>query len=150
MSIFSIIWKNLCCILSMRVFLFYYLPCFSVFFSLLVLIISYFFFLWLIISLIENCLDSIFTVFLISVLGIIRSIHFLYIIFTNSAPLGRVGHRVAMSVCVCVCLRHRVQFFLRPFIGPEVTWPDPRPLIGRGKKCSQIDQKKERKKRKRR
>ena len=28
-------------------------------------------------------------------------------IFTNSAPLGRVGHRVAMSVCVsvvlCVC-----------------------------------------------
>ena len=37
------------------------------------------------------------------------------VIFTNSAPLGRVGHRVAMSVCVCVCLsvclRHRVQFF---------------------------------------
>ena len=25
-------------------------------------------------------------------------------IFTNSAPLGRVGHRVAMSVCVSVCL----------------------------------------------
>ena len=24
-------------------------------------------------------------------------------IFTNSAPLGRVGHRVAMSRCVCVC-----------------------------------------------
>ena len=23
-------------------------------------------------------------------------------IFTNSAPLGRVGHRVAMSVCLCV------------------------------------------------
>ena len=23
--------------------------------------------------------------------------------FTNSAPLGRVGHRVAMSVCLCVC-----------------------------------------------
>ena len=35
-------------------------------------------------------------------------------VFTNSAPLGRVGHRVAMSVClsVCVCLRHRVQFLL--------------------------------------
>ena len=28
-------------------------------------------------------------------------------IFTNSAPLGRAGHRVAMSVCVCVCLCHR-------------------------------------------
>ena len=26
------------------------------------------------------------------------------VIFTNSAPLGRVGHRVAMSVCVCVCV----------------------------------------------
>ena len=26
------------------------------------------------------------------------------VIFTNSAPLGRVGHRVAMSVCVSVCL----------------------------------------------
>ena len=28
-------------------------------------------------------------------------------LFTNLAPLGRVGHRVAMSVC----LSHRVQFF---------------------------------------
>ena len=27
----------------------------------------------------------------------------LIFLFTNSAPLGRVGHRVAMSVCVCVC-----------------------------------------------
>ena len=26
------------------------------------------------------------------------------IIFTNSAPLGRVGHRVAMSVCMSVCV----------------------------------------------
>ena len=25
-------------------------------------------------------------------------------VFTNSAPLGRVGHRVAMSVVVCVCV----------------------------------------------
>ena len=25
-------------------------------------------------------------------------------ILTNSAPLGRVGPRVAMSVCLCVCL----------------------------------------------
>ena len=31
---------------------------------------------------------------------------FCHAIFTNSAPLGRVGHRVAMSVCVCVCLYH--------------------------------------------
>ena len=29
------------------------------------------------------------------------------LIFTNSAPLGRVGHRVAMSVCVSVCLCNR-------------------------------------------
>ena len=46
-------------------------------------------------------------------------------VFTNSAPLGRVGHRVAMSVCVSVCLsvclRHRVQFFSRPLIGPQIT-----------------------------
>ena len=50
-------------------------------------------------------------------------------IFTNSAPLGRVGHRVAMFVClwVClsVCLRHWVQFFSRPLIGPEITWSVP-------------------------
>ena len=42
-------------------------------------------------------------------------------IFTNSAPLGRVGHRVAMSVCLFVCLRHQVQFFSRPLIGPRIT-----------------------------
>ena len=42
-------------------------------------------------------------------------------IFTNSAPLGRVGHRVAMSVRGCVCLRHRVYFFSRPLIGPQIT-----------------------------
>ena len=39
------------------------------------------------------------------------------LIFNNSAPLGRVGHRVAMSGY----LRHRVQFFSRPLIGPQVT-----------------------------
>ena len=32
-----------------------------------------------------------------------------------------LGHRVAMSVCVCVCLRHWVQFFPRPLIGLEIT-----------------------------
>ena len=40
-------------------------------------------------------------------------------------PLGRFGHRVAMSVngslCGSVVLRYRVQFFFRPFIGPQVT-----------------------------
>ena len=46
-------------------------------------------------------------------------------LFTNSAPLGRVGHRVTLSVWMCVCLRHRVQFFPRPLIGPEITWSVP-------------------------
>ena len=36
------------------------------------------------------------------------------------APLGQFSHRVAMSGCVSVCLRHPVQFFSRPPIGPEV------------------------------
>ena len=31
-----------------------------------------------------------------------------------------VGHRVAMSVCLCVCLHHRMHFFSRPLIGPEI------------------------------
>ena len=35
----------------------------------------------------------------------------LYTIFANSAPLGWVSHRIAMSVCLFVCLRHWVQFF---------------------------------------
>ena len=33
-------------------------------------------------------------------------------IFTNSAPLGRVGHRVAMSVCLSVCLSSSSFLFL--------------------------------------
>ena len=41
---------------------------------------------------------------------------FYRVIFTESAPLGRFSHRVAMSLCLSVCLsevlRHRVQFFL--------------------------------------
>ena len=45
---------------------------------------------------------------------------------------------VCLSVCLSVCPCHQVQFFSRPLIGPEVTWSDPRPLIGRRKKCSQI------------
>ena len=43
-------------------------------------------------------------------------------IFTNSAPLGRVGHRVAMSVCVSVCLRHRVHFFVG--LSLALSWHD--------------------------
>ena len=47
-------------------------------------------------------------------------------VFTNSAPLGRVGHRVAMSVCVCVCLCALSGAVLfRPLIGPEITWSIP-------------------------
>ena len=42
-------------------------------------------------------------------------------VFTNSAPLGRVCHRVALFVCLCVCFRHQVQFFSRPLIGPQIT-----------------------------
>ena len=34
------------------------------------------------------------------------------LIFTESAPLGRFSHRVAMSVRLSVCLCHQVQFFL--------------------------------------
>ena len=44
--------------------------------------------------------------------------------FTKSFSLGRFSHRVAMSICLCVCffvcLRHRMHFF-RPLIGPEIT-----------------------------
>ena len=29
------------------------------------------------------------------------------------------------SVCLCACLRHGVQFFSRPLIRPQITWPDP-------------------------
>ena len=33
--------------------------------------------------------------------------------FTESAPLNRLSHRVAMSVCGSVFLHHQVQFFFR-------------------------------------
>ena len=42
-------------------------------------------------------------------------------LFTNSAPLGRVGHRVAISICMYVCLRHLVHFFSKPLIGQQIT-----------------------------
>ena len=43
--------------------------------------------------------------------------------FTELAQLGQFSHRVAIGLCVCVCvfLRHRVQFFVMPLIGPQVT-----------------------------
>ena len=49
------------------------------------------------------------------------------IIFTNSAPLGRVGQRVAMSVCLFVCLSVYAIgcSFVRPLIGPDMTWSVP-------------------------
>ena len=43
-------------------------------------------------------------------------------IFTNLAPLGRVGHRVAMSVCVSVCLcvcAIKCSFFLGLSLAPR-------------------------------
>ena len=44
-------------------------------------------------------------------------------------PLGRVSHRVAMSVCMYVS-PSLLNFFKGPFIGPKVTWPDPRLVVG--------------------
>ena len=48
-------------------------------------------------------------------------------------PLGRFGLVVAMSVRPHVCVGTcplPMRFFSRSLIGPQVTWPDPRPLIG--------------------
>ena len=51
------------------------------------------------------------------------------LIFTESAPLGRFSRDVRL----CVCLRHRMQFFFRPLIGHWVkkyiylTFLDPSP-----------------------
>ena len=49
--------------------------------------------------------------------------HYFYLLemFTNSAPLCRVGHRVAMSVCLGFWAIG-CSFFARPLIGPEITW----------------------------
>ena len=35
--------------------------------------------------------------------------------------LGKFSHRVTMSICLSICVRHWVHFF----IGPEVTWSVP-------------------------
>ena len=70
--------------------------------------------------------------------------------FSLNRPLGRFSHRVKMSVRPSVrpfvCLSVCAKFMLRPLIGPQVTWPDRRPLIGWGKKCSQLNQKRKKKK----
>ena len=43
-------------------------------------------------------------------------------IFTNSAPLGRVGLVVAISICMCFgMLSPPMLFFSRPLIGPQIT-----------------------------
>ena len=57
------------------------------------------------------------------------------IIFTNSAPLGRVGHRVAMSVCVSVILSVVLSAPSSAVFFEASYWPSghmtrSRPLIG--------------------
>ena len=44
-------------------------------------------------------------------------------------PLGQFSLRVAMFVCLYVCLRHRMQFSMA-LIGLKIIWSVPRPLIG--------------------
>ena len=39
--------------------------------------------------------------------------------------LGRFFHRVPMSIYLSVCLSPFHVFFLRPLIGPQITWSDP-------------------------
>ena len=43
-------------------------------------------------------------------------------------------HYTALNLTVLYCTE--LQFFSRPLIGPQVIWPDPRPLIGQKKKIS--------------
>ena len=38
-----------------------------------------------------------------------------------TGPSCSQSRHVRLCVCVSVCLRHRVQFFFRPLIGPQVT-----------------------------
>ena len=46
----------------------------------------------------------------------------LYIFSLNQAHWANsVIESRCPSVCLCVCLRHRMQFFPRPLIGPEIT-----------------------------
>ena len=52
------------------------------------------------------------------------------IVFHWIGPLGRFSHRVVMSVCVYVCPLWRRPFLSLERSSPQVTWPDPRHLIG--------------------
>ena len=42
-----------------------------------------------------------------------------------SGPSWSSSCHVYLSVCLSVVFRHRVQFFFRPIIGPQVTWSVP-------------------------
>ena len=68
-----------------------------------------------------NCIDT----------QINKKAFFLNSYFSLNRPLGQFSQsrdvRVQWYLCVCV------KFISRPLIGPQVTWPDPRPLIGREK-----------------
>ena len=54
--------------------------------------------------------------------------------FHQLGPLGRVGLVVAMSVCLSVCIRHRVQFFFKAIRSheqiPTSHWSTPPPPPG--------------------
>ena len=52
----------------------------------------------------KSKLESLFAIYKIIKDLSIKLLYNISYIFTNSAPLGRVGHRAAMSVCVSVCL----------------------------------------------
>ena len=83
-------------------------------------------------SRVKYCIINSNTIFFLCVLVCysLMNINFCYsslshhLLYTNLALLGQVGLGVAMSVCMPACLRHRVQFFSRPLIGPQITWPD--------------------------
>ena len=68
----------------------------------------------------KRCLEN------ISLVAKVLSCYYqkLFGIFHQLGPLGRVGQRVDMSVCVFLCPLP-MQFFFRPLIGPQVTWSDP-------------------------
>ena len=62
-----------------------------------------------------------------------KQISYKSLIFTESAALHWANSVIEMpcqSVVLSVCLRHRMQFFVKPLSGPKITWSIPRPLIG--------------------
>ena len=71
--------------------------------------------------------------------------------FHQLGPLGRVGLVVAMCVCFFPCffislffcfsdVPFSCIFFLRPLIGPQITWPDPGLSLVHGRGRSIIEQ----------